>query len=118
MNDCSITSLLAESTFAIANRQLEPLQVLLQEAALFAVLLAVLLAVARVYRACVAASGQLPELRWLQLSCAAASGQLPELRWLQLSCAAASGQLPTLPVKFRGGRCQSNSANLLCATLG
>ena len=101
MNDCSITSLLAESTFAIANRQLEPLQVLLQEAALFAVLLAVLLAVARVYRACVAASGQ-----------------LPELRWLQLSCAAASGQLPTLPVKFRGGRCQSNSANLLCATLG
>ena len=54
------------SAFATANRQLEALQVLLQEAALFTALLAALLAVARVYRACVAASGQLPILRWLQ----------------------------------------------------
>ena len=54
------------SAFAIANRQLETLQVLLQNVALFTAQLAALLAVARVYRARVAASGQLPILRWLQ----------------------------------------------------
>ena len=59
-------ALVFASAFATANLQLEALQVLLQEAALFTALLAALLAVARVYRACVAASGQLPILRWLQ----------------------------------------------------